>query len=233
MDSKVLHLRKSYTPNINTLNFTAIVDYYSVFKNDNFEPNESVANSVVGMRLAFGVPHSSICSECKDYDYKTPDKYNECSDHDKFPVVFTCMNKMTDKLAKENNLKCLGVVRDSQLYVPGAPHIVTAPEVHGAVNIVCDPAFMTNAGIGDTLYYSFNQSDVTYIDMPSQHTVEMFTEAKRDEIFTIDKLMKGNNDKENLISRDEWQYSKQRVGTILGYNKNENIVRVLLNITQP
>jgi hypothetical protein len=240
-------LRQSYAPNVNNLNFNAIVDYNAVFDAVGIEPLEkdiTVANSVGVMRLAFGIPHDSACIECHEYNNQTPKfkNANACTDTAKHPIVFTCMNKMTDAIATQLKLRCLGVMRDGELYSINSPLIVTNPEVSGAVNIVCDKSFMTTAGVGDTLYYTFGASEIVFDDLPRQHTVDIFNEPRMPAgTETADDFFKKETNRVEgtalgtsyPLTFDEWKRTNQRIGTILGYNKGENIVRVHLNITQP
>jgi hypothetical protein len=188
---------------------------------DHFTHLESVpvrvATTIAPMRLVFGVDHRAICKE-RHCSHKNPN----------YPIVTTCMNNITVDLAKSNNLKLLGVSTDVQFNItPGKT--LTSVETNGIVQLLCDPADALVIGIGDMLFYAYEQSEITYEDHPSQHSVRIIVQKAL--YINIGEFFKTNTDKEHYeMSRLEYAQYRQRIGVVRGFN--DNIITVQLSILQ-
>ena len=153
---------------------------------------------------------------------------------ERYPIVMNAMTNMSGCNNQDVKLRCMGVSVDG---VPYTPDMRKHPEscarisvaVAGVVTVACDRTDLKDASVGDTVYWTLEESDIQYEGYENHRSVKITTSTPHTDM-TADKHFESGLDEPYSLTREEWLAQKRVLGTLLAFSEFHDECRVLLRL---
>jgi hypothetical protein len=135
---------------------------------------------------------------------------------------------------KTNKMRCIGVTtdflpysRDMQIYPNSAARFSIA--IAGVVTVACDRNDLCDATVGDTVYYTYEESPMYFEGLDNHRSVKLTTYS---EIKTkIDVFFEtAPNTDEYPLKREDWLQMKHVLGKLVAFSQHHDECRILLEL---
>ena len=125
-----------------------------------------------------------------------------------------------------SKMRCVGVTTDLLPYSQSESRFSIA--IAGVVTVACNRGDLCDAAVGDTVYYTFEESEIYFEGAENHRSVKLCTEQSIHA--NIETHFKNNKSDPYKLPVDEWQLMNQVLGTLVAYSRHHDECRILLRL---
>lgn len=153
----------------------------------------------------------------------------------RFPVTIATTSNMIGcggekaKLSIANdNLRCVGVSVDG---VPYSSDLQFSVAIAGVVTVACDRKDMCDAAVGDTVYYTFDESPIYFAGLENHRSVRLVAGSPDAPLARIRNHFNSNSEPGDFtVDKQTWEQMDRVLGTLVAFSDEHDECRVLLRI---